>query len=202
MKYGWEGYGLYWAMLEAMYETADAKLDANLLRALCVRFAIAEERLNSFIDDCIATGLFVRHDDRLFSERLVAEKAIAIEKSQSARKSAERRWNGSGKPTNANALRTQSEGNAPPTPPTNPPTTGLDANASGLDGEIRQKIVEALKLHGKSNPHAYLRSIESKINYNGDAILSAWREWKTTSGMTVSTFYSRCLQHAGVEQQP
>lgn len=115
MKYGWEGYGLYWALLEAMYETADAKLDANALRPLCLRFAMSEEKLLEIIELCIAISLFVREDGRVFSVRLVEEKVAALERSSMAKQSAERRWNkGKRKPTDAIALPTQSEGNAPP----------------------------------------------------------------------------------------
>ncbi|MHB0955691.1 MAG: DUF4373 domain-containing protein [Pirellulaceae bacterium] len=117
MKYGWEGYGLYWALLEAMYETADAKLDANALRPLCLRFAITEDRLMEIIDHCISISLFVREDGYVFSVRLVEEKLAAIERSTMARQSAARRWTkGKRKPNNANALPTQCEGNAPPHP--------------------------------------------------------------------------------------
>ncbi len=118
MKYGWEGYGLYWAMLEAMYETADAKLDAKLLRALCIRFSVTEDHLEEFVGHCVESGLFSRDEEHLYSPRLAEEKLLAIERSKTARQSAERRWkNHKPKPTNANAVQPQSVGNAPPTHP-------------------------------------------------------------------------------------
>lgn len=119
MKHGWEGYGLYWAILESMYEAADAKLDANALRPLCLRFAVSEDHLMEIIEYCISISLFVRESEQVFSLRLVEEKLASLEKSSMAKQSAERRWNkGKRKPSNANALPTQCEGNAPlPSPP-------------------------------------------------------------------------------------
>lgn len=118
-KFGWEGYGLYFALLECMYETADAKLNANALPAYCLSLGTTAEQLEAVVGYCIELSLFVREEDVIYSERLVAEKKKYLEKSKAARESAERRWKKRGtKPKNANALQTQSEGNAPPTIPT------------------------------------------------------------------------------------
>src|SRR5258708_2186007 len=91
-KYGWEGYGLYWAVLEAMYETADGKLDADVLRALNVRFTLTEEFFLEFMGYCVTIGLFVEEGGQVFSLRLCGEKQRAMEISERARKSSEIRW--------------------------------------------------------------------------------------------------------------
>lgn len=143
MKYGWEGYGLFWALLESMFESADAKLDAKLLRALCVRLSVTEEVLEEFVSYCVEIGLFKRTETELFSERLVDEKLFSIQKSESARRSAERRWKkGSSKPLNANALPTISEGNAPPT---NQPTN-QEPEKKANDNRIADLTSEQLEL--------------------------------------------------------
>lgn len=142
MKYGWEGYGLYWAILESMYETADAKLDANALRPLCIRYATSEDFFMDFIAYCLEISLFTQEEGQIFSVRLVEEKAAALERSEMARKSAERRWNkGKRKPSDANALRTQSEGNAP-RPATPPHPTPFNKASGEKNEKLRRPIAE------------------------------------------------------------
>lgn len=116
-RYGWEGYAYYFVTLEWMYQTADAialRTDVPLLAMLIGK---DEAFMEKFIQYCVDIDLFSEDDKGgLFSYRLVEEKAKEREKSIKAKESAERRW----KKIDANALRTQSEGNAPPThPPTN-----------------------------------------------------------------------------------
>ncbi len=163
MKYGWEGYGLYWAMLEAMYETADAKLDAKLLRALCIRFSVTEDHLEEFVGHCVESGLFSRDEEHLYSPRLAEEKLLAIERSKTARQSAERRWkNHKPKPTNANAVQPQSVGNAPPTH--HKPTKGSAAKAKkGRTNVHHAKTSNSVSNGACSNTHGATRRTLTRL---------------------------------------
>lgn len=73
-RYGWLGYGIFWAILEAMYETADGRLYTDVLRALYVRFSVEKDWLLEFIGFCVKAKLFVEADGTVYSERLVDEK--------------------------------------------------------------------------------------------------------------------------------
>ncbi len=104
-KHGMTGYGIYWAIIEDLYNNANAlqtdcdciaydlRVDSEIIKSIIFDFDLFK------IDGEIFSSLSIqrRLDDR-------------NEKSEKARKSAEYRWNK--KLENANALRTQSDGNA------------------------------------------------------------------------------------------
>jgi len=66
---GWEGYGLYWAFIEMMRESADFTVTtkpAVLRQAL----GIEKDKLEEFLGFCLEFGLFVKDGERLYSESL------------------------------------------------------------------------------------------------------------------------------------
>lgn len=66
---GWEGYGLYWAFIEMMRESADFTITtkpAVLRQAL----SIEKDKLEEFLKLCLEFGLFVKDGERLYSESL------------------------------------------------------------------------------------------------------------------------------------
>ena len=98
-KHGMTGYGVFWAIIEDLYN------NANALQTDCERIAYElrtdEKTVKSIINDF---KLFEIKGD-FFSSPSVAERLkIKVEKSTKARESAQNRW---GK--NANAMRTQCE---------------------------------------------------------------------------------------------
>lgn len=100
-KHGMTGYGVYWSIIEELYQNANAlRLNyeriAFELRTDC---DIIKSVINEF-------NLFVIHDD--FFHSLSVDKRLNERnlKSEKARLSADKRWN------NANALQPQSESNA------------------------------------------------------------------------------------------
>lgn len=102
--HGYLGYGLYWALIEDLYN------NANALRRNYDRIA-SDYKTDSFIVESIIHDfdLFV-HDDNFFHSNSVQKRLIERQsKSEKARTSAFSRWN---KPDNANALQSESIGNA------------------------------------------------------------------------------------------
>lgn len=100
-KHGFEGYGLYWAIIEELYQ------NANVMRLECERIAYElrtdEKRIASIINDF---DLFVTDGDFFYSTSIEKRLKMRSEKSRKASESAKARWN------NANAVRTHSERNA------------------------------------------------------------------------------------------
>lgn len=117
MKHGWEGYGLYWALVEKLREATDYKLtiDYNVIAYdLRVSSAIVKSIINDF-------GLFAFSDDeegkRFYSESLMRRMDIKDSKSKQARRAAQVRWgNNNDNPkkevVNADAMRTHNGSNA------------------------------------------------------------------------------------------
>jgi len=103
-RHGMEGYGVYWSIVEDLYQ------NANAMRSDCDGIAydlhVHSDVVRSVLFDF---NLFI-HDGDMFGS-LSIQKRIdeRNERSVKARQSANKRW---GKPDDANAMRSQCEGNA------------------------------------------------------------------------------------------
>jgi uncharacterized protein YdaU (DUF1376 family) len=99
---GYEGYGIYWALIEELYQ------NANALRKQYKRIAfdmrVDEKTIQSVIEDF---ELFVIDDEFFGSLSVQRRIELRDEKSKKASDSAKARWS-----KDANALRTQSDSNA------------------------------------------------------------------------------------------
>ena len=102
MKMGHEGKGIFWDLIEIMYEQGgyinlnECESNAFALRTDC-------ETLNRIINDF---DLFKNDGEKFWSESVLSRIKQRNDKSDKARKSATYRWE------NANAMRTHSDGNA------------------------------------------------------------------------------------------
>jgi len=105
MKYGMEGVGLYWCLIEMMYEQ-----EGELLLSECETYAFAlrmdAERIATFIRD---SGAFEIDGDSIYSTTVTERLLERDEKSKKASKSAQARWN---KHKEANTMRTHTKRNA------------------------------------------------------------------------------------------
>ncbi len=92
MKHKWDGYGLYWALIEKLSESKGYKLPADY-NLLAYEFRTDASIIKSIINDF---GLFVMaeaEDGKYFySKSLLKRMEIKEEKSEKARKKAYRRW--------------------------------------------------------------------------------------------------------------
>ena len=105
MDYGWEAYGLFWALLEVMRIADDYSISDNI-KPLAYKFQIKPDKLQAIIDRCLELKLLTKVDNMLYCKEL-NDRMIAVEsKSANARKAAEKRW------SNANAMQTHSKRNA------------------------------------------------------------------------------------------
>ena len=104
-KHGMEGYGVFWAIVEELYNNANAlPTDYD---TIAYEMHVSTDIVKSIINDF---DLFVIDGNEFGSssvERRLNERA---EKSKKARQSADKRW--SKYRSNTNAMRTHSEGNA------------------------------------------------------------------------------------------
>lgn len=81
-KYGLEGYGLYWVLIESMHEQNDGKLTCSLMSGLAFRWKVEITMLEQFYNDAITIGLFVTDGDKFWSERVIRNKQLFEEKRQ------------------------------------------------------------------------------------------------------------------------
>lgn len=109
MKHGWEGYGLFWAILEKLRDSSNYTCVKDYA---VISFDLRTDagKIKSIIEDF---GLFEFTEDGkgIYSESLNRRMAKRKEKSEKARESANQRWVKEGKKPkeNTNTMRTHSE---------------------------------------------------------------------------------------------
>lgn len=110
MKFWWEWYGIFWAILETMRSDADIVMNLCDVDANAYRLHCDTKLLHDILLYLVDIWLLIEDGWSYYSERLQEDVEYMREKSSKARKSAEERWKKRDK--NANALQTQSESNA------------------------------------------------------------------------------------------
>jgi hypothetical protein len=101
-EFGWEGYGIYWALLEILYDTSGNKFPFKSLPGLSINLGVKKEKLISIVKNF---SLFSFDDEFFWSDSLIRRVEAQKEKSAKARRSAEIKWS----KRNANAEQTHSE---------------------------------------------------------------------------------------------
>ncbi len=92
-KYGWEGYGIYFGILEVMAEETDSYLSRVAIAELSLSLGgIDCNKLAEIVDFCIATELFEKNDKGYTSFRMQQHKKLRKSFIESGRKGAINRW--------------------------------------------------------------------------------------------------------------
>lgn len=104
-KFGWEGYGIYWAIIETLREQTDYKWKASDKQLLSFCFANGDEMVNQVIDECLSIGLLAEEGDYIHSESLT--RRMKMKEDISEKRRAAGRKGGSSK-SKANAKQNES----------------------------------------------------------------------------------------------
>ena len=96
LTYGWEGYGLYWAIVEHLRDIPDYTYQIKRIDALA--YDLHYDNLDAFVTDCIEKfDLFISDGERFWSKSLCRRmEALANERqrrSEAGAKAAHSRWN-------------------------------------------------------------------------------------------------------------
>jgi uncharacterized phage protein (TIGR02220 family) len=137
MKYGWQGYGVFWALIEIMRESTDVVLSLSECNAFAFRLH-CELNLIEFVNDCIDWGLFKKEGNLFYSPRLHKNVSHMKNKSKQASDAAFLRWN---KENDANALQTQSDSTA-----TVLPTQSDSMHRTGQDSKEQERKEQILSV--------------------------------------------------------
>jgi hypothetical protein len=105
MEMGWEGYGLFWAIIEMLRNESDFRMRTHY-KGIAFALQTHEDCIKRLINDF---DLFQLDDQYFWSESLLKRMELKEERSEKARESAKKRWN---RDNDANAMRTHSERNA------------------------------------------------------------------------------------------
>lgn len=95
-EHGWEGYGIYWALIEMMFESGDTSLHHNKIKGIAVSYNIDITLLQSVINTCITEELFVSDGEQFWSNSLLRRKQkfydLKEKKAEAGRKGMAKRW--------------------------------------------------------------------------------------------------------------
>jgi DnaD/phage-associated family protein len=95
-EHGWEGYGIYWALVEMMFESSETALHFNKIKGIAVSYNVDITVLKAIINTCITEKLFVGNDEIFWSESLKRRKLKYHEakekKSEAGKKGMAKRW--------------------------------------------------------------------------------------------------------------
>lgn len=70
MKFGYEGYGIFWAILESLRSAAGYKLQKKYLSGLAFDLKLSEKKVNEIIRYCIELKLFKSNKAYFWSQEL------------------------------------------------------------------------------------------------------------------------------------
>ena len=105
MHLGWEGYGLFWGLIELLRNQPDYRMQKHYMS---IAFALHtdQEKIESLVNDF---DLFARDEEFFWSVSLLKRMELKEEKSEKMRNAANKRWN---KDSDAQAMHKHSKSNA------------------------------------------------------------------------------------------
>jgi uncharacterized phage protein (TIGR02220 family) len=110
VKYGWTGYGLYWAIIEKLREASNYRLDSQDIACLSLGVSHPIDDLIAFLKDCYLWELLTESNGYFFSESL-CRRMIEIDKRREQLSDAGKRGNLIRWKGNRKAIARQSQGN-------------------------------------------------------------------------------------------
>lgn len=69
-RFGWQGFGLYWAINEQLAQATDYKLSNKRLNGLALKLSTSPKELSEFISACVEIELYAQDGDMFYSKRL------------------------------------------------------------------------------------------------------------------------------------
>jgi hypothetical protein len=95
-EYGWEGYGIFWILIEMMFENEETALKHKNLKGISVNYNIDITLLSSIVNIAITENLFVSDGEYFWSESLRKRKSefhkLREKKSLAGKKGMKERW--------------------------------------------------------------------------------------------------------------
>jgi hypothetical protein len=92
VKFGAEGYGIFWMLLESMSETVDSELHFEKMGGLSLGYGIPKDKLKEIVDFCVSIGLFFSTDKTYWSERMKDHLGKRKVLSEAGKRGAKKKW--------------------------------------------------------------------------------------------------------------
>jgi len=180
MEMGWEGYGLFWALIEMLRNESDHRMRTHY-KSIAFALHTQEDSIKRIINDFDLFGI----DDQFFwSESLLKRMDMKEERSEKARESAKKRWN---RYIDASAMRTHSEGIA----------DAMQLKESKVK-EIKEIKQKESKVNEDSHNAIFRELWNNKIWLEGLAI--NWRSDLNEVKNHLNTFRQECILKADFKE--
>lgn len=79
-EFGWEGYGIFWAIVEKLRDSKNYCYSSNATAGLALSLAIDKDKLKQFLDLCFSLKLFIEKDGFFYSDSLLSRMVEMEEK--------------------------------------------------------------------------------------------------------------------------
>jgi hypothetical protein len=96
LKFGAEGYGVFWMLVETMAENENGGAKASLMGGLSLGYGVAKDLLLAIINFCLEIELFYEESGCIFSRRMKKHKDYRQELSKNGKNGAKKRWENGG----------------------------------------------------------------------------------------------------------
>lgn len=93
-RFGGEGYGVFWMIIETMAENEGGGIKASLIGGLSHGYGVAKGWLNDFLTECVNIGLLYEESGTYYSKRLLTHKEFRKFLSQKGADGAKKRCGG------------------------------------------------------------------------------------------------------------
>jgi hypothetical protein len=93
-KFGAEGYGVFWMLMEKMAENENGGIKVSLIGGLSHGFGVAKERLMLIIEECVSLELLFEKDGFYFNRMIAEHKEERRFFAEKGRSGAKKRWGG------------------------------------------------------------------------------------------------------------
>lgn len=174
-QYGLEGIGLYWCIVEILYEN-NGQIPESSLPDIAYDLRVDESTIKGIIDIC---DLFNFVDGFITSENVIKQLDIRREKSEKAKQNASKRWENK---TSKNAVAMQ---------------THTESNATALQAECDRNAIKGKEIKekkSKENNNIYIVEIIDYLNQK------AGTNYRANARDTVSHIKARLSEGYAVEQ--
>jgi hypothetical protein len=180
MDMGWEGYGIFWAIIEMLRNESDFRMRTHY-KGIAFALQTHEDCIRKIINDY---DLFCTDEDFFWSESLLKRMELKEERSEKARESAKKRWN---KDIDANAMRTHSERNA----------NAMQLKESKVK-EIKENEIKESKVNQDSHNEIFRQLWNNKIWLEGLAM--NWKADLKEVQDHLNTFRQECILKADFKE--
>ena len=173
MQMGWEGYGLFWGLIELLRNESEYRMQKHY-QSIAFALHTQEDKIKSIVNDF---ELFAKDEQYFWSESLLKRMELKEERSEKMRNAANKRWN---KDNDAKAMHKHSSSNAEAMQL----KERKEKETKEINNEINKDVFLSLVKIGeemaKEKPmhRPYFNRMQELYNLDDKTVKESFRKWK------------------------